>query len=100
MSDSTNSEREGYSMSESSVGKVFDNIFTGCTKRIIVATFASNVHRVQQIVNSAMKNNRKVAIIGLGVSNLPLLDYLHEKNANVTVFDSRTIDEISKGGAK
>lgn len=41
-------------------------------------------------------NNRKVAIIGLGVSNLPLLDYLHEHNANVTVFDDREIDEISK----
>lgn len=41
-------------------------------------------------------SNRKVAIIGLGVSNLPLLDYLYEKKANVTVFDSRTIDEIPK----
>ena len=41
-------------------------------------------------------NNRKVAIIGLGVSNLPLLDYLYEKKSNVTVFDSRTIDEIPK----
>lgn len=40
--------------------------------------------------------NRKVAVIGLGVSNLPLLDYLHEKKAKVTVFDQRTIDEISK----
>ena len=39
---------------------------------------------------------RKVAVIGLGVSNLPLLDYLYEKKANVTVFDDRTIDEIPK----
>lgn len=64
MSDSTNSEREGYTMSESSVGKVFDEIFYDCNKRIIVATFASNVHRVQQVINSAMENNRKVAICG------------------------------------
>ena len=39
---------------------------------------------------------RKVAVIGLGVSNLPLLDYLHDKKANVTIFDDRTIDELPK----
>ena len=70
MSGSTNSERQGYSMSESSVGKVFDSIFADCKKRIIVATFASNVHRVQQIVNSAMKNDRKVAICGRSMENV------------------------------
>ena len=70
MSDSTNSEREGYSMSESSVGKVFDRIFKGCDKRIIVATFASNVHRVQQIINSAIETNRKVAICGRSMLNV------------------------------
>ncbi len=70
MSDSTNSEREGYTMSESSVGKVFDGIFADCKKRIIVATFASNVHRVQQVINSAMKNNRKVAICGRSMENV------------------------------
>ena len=70
MADSTNAEREGFTMSESSVGKVFDSIFSGCEKRIIVATFASNIHRVQQIVNSAMKNNRKVAICGRSMENV------------------------------
>ena len=70
MSDSTNSEREGYSMSESSVGKVFDKIFKGCDKRIIVATFASNVHRVQQIINSAIETNRKVSICGRSMLNV------------------------------
>ncbi len=70
MSDSTNSEREGYTMSESSVGKVFDEIFYDCQKRIIVATFASNVHRVQQIINAAMDNNRKVAICGRSMLNV------------------------------
>ena len=62
MSDSTNAERKGFTMSESSIGPVFDNLFDGCTKRIVVATFASNVHRVQQIVNSAVKYKRKIAI--------------------------------------
>lgn len=70
MSDSTNAERPGYTMSESSVGKVFDGIFADCKKRIIVATFASNIHRVQQIVNSAMKNDRKVAICGRSMENV------------------------------
>ncbi len=70
LSDSTNSERPGYTMSESSVGKVFDGIFADSKKRIIVATFASNVHRVQQIVNSAMKNNRKVVICGRSMENV------------------------------
>jgi ribonuclease J len=70
MSDSTNSERPGYTMSESSVGDVFDKIFQDCDKRIIVATFASNVHRVQQIVNAAVKVNRKVAICGRSMVNV------------------------------
>ena len=64
MSDSTNSERKGFTMSESTVGEVFDKLFLNCTKRIVVATFASNVHRVQQIVNSAIKYNRKIAVCG------------------------------------
>lgn len=64
MSDSTNSERKGYTMSERTVGDVFDKLFINCTKRIVVATFSSNVHRVQQIVNSAIKFNRKIAVCG------------------------------------
>ena len=70
MSDSTNAERKGYTMSESSVGEVFDKLFLNCTKRIVVATFASNVHRVQQIVNSAVKYGRKVAICGRSMINM------------------------------
>ncbi len=70
MSDSTNSERKGFTMSEVSVGEVFDKLFLHCTKRIVVATFASNVHRVQQIVNSAVKNNRKVAVCGRSMINM------------------------------
>ena len=70
MSDSTNSERKGYTMSESSVGEVFDKLFMHCTKRIVVATFASNVHRVQQIVNLAVRNNRKIAVCGRSMINM------------------------------
>ena len=69
MSDSTNSERKGYTMSESTVGEVLDKLFINCTKRIVVATFSSNVHRVQQIVNSAVKYGRKVAICGRSMIN-------------------------------
>ena len=69
-SDSTNSERKGYTMSESSVGEVFDKLFLNCTKRIVVATFASNVHRVQQIVNSAVANKRKIAVCGRSMINM------------------------------
>ena len=70
MSDSTNSERKGYAMSESTVGTVFDKLFVNCTKRIVVATFASNVHRVQQIVNSAVENGRKIAVCGRSMLNM------------------------------
>ena len=70
MSDSTNAERKGFTMSESSIGPVFDDLFERCTKRIVVATFASNVHRVQQIVSSAVKYKRKIAICGRSMINM------------------------------
>ncbi len=71
MCDSTNAERAGYTMSESTVGKTFDTIFADYNKqRIIVATFASNVDRVQQIVNSAVKYGRKVVIEGRSMVNI------------------------------
>ena len=70
MSDSTNAERKGYTMSESTVGEVLDKLFINCTKRIVVATFSSNVHRIQQIVNSAVKYGRKIAICGRSMINV------------------------------
>ena len=70
LSDSTNAERKGYTMSESTVGEVFDKLFVNCKKRIVVATFASNMHRVQQIVNSAVANNRKIAVCGRSMINM------------------------------
>ena len=71
MCDSTNALKPGHTMSERSVGKTFDNIFAENTnRRIIVATFASNVDRVQQIINSAQKYGRKVAIEGRSMVNI------------------------------
>lgn len=70
MSDSTNAERKGYTMSERTVGATFDNVFENCTKRIFVATFASNIHRVQQIINAAVKYGRKVAVSGRSMENV------------------------------
>ncbi len=69
ISDSTNSERPGYTMSERKVGESFDNIFKNCEKRIVIATFASNIHRVQQIFDAAAKYGRKVAISGRSMEN-------------------------------
>mgnify|MGYP000433120576 CR=1 FL=1 len=69
--DSTNVERPGYTMSESTVGKTFDSIFSDYSRqRIIVATFASNVDRIQQIINSAAKYGRKIVIEGRSMVNI------------------------------
>ena len=71
MCDSTNAERKGFTMSERTVGKTFDNIFAEHKNtRIIIATFASNVDRVQQIINSAYKYGRKVAVEGRSMVNV------------------------------
>lgn len=71
MSDSTNSERPGFTMSEKSIGSTFESLFDkGTDKRIIVATFASNVHRVQQIINAAVRHGRKVAVSGRSMTNV------------------------------
>ncbi|MBQ3111148.1 MAG: ribonuclease J [Clostridia bacterium] len=70
MSDSTNAERPGYTMSERTVGEKFDSIFESTKKRIIVATFASNVDRVNQIIAAAVKHNRKVAVSGRSMINM------------------------------
>ncbi len=67
--DSTNVERPGYTKSERSVGASFDALFRGCEERIIIATFASNVDRIQQIISVAAKYGRKVAITGRSMEN-------------------------------
>jgi len=70
MSDSTNAERPGYTKSERTVGSTLETLFQSTKSRIIVATFASNVHRIQQIINAAAHNHRKVAVSGRSMINL------------------------------
>lgn len=71
MADSTNAERPGYTHSERTVGESFDRLFKkGEGKRIIIATFSSNIHRVQQIINCAERYGRKVAIFGRSMVNV------------------------------
>ena len=71
LSDSTNAEKPGFTESESKVGESFDRLFAGAEgKRLIVATFASNIHRVQQIINTADKLGRKVALSGRSLENV------------------------------
>ena len=67
--DSTNVERPGFTKSERSVGASFDALFRGCEQRIIVTTFASNIDRIQQIINVAAKYGRKVAVTGRSMEN-------------------------------
>ena len=70
MADSTNSERPGSTISEQTGAKSMENAFMNCKSRIIVATFSSNVHRLQMIVNTAVKFNRKVVINGRSMLNV------------------------------
>ena len=70
LSDSTNVEKPGHSDSERKVGETFDKLFLGCDKRIIITTFASNIHRLQQIINIAAKHKRKVGITGRSMENV------------------------------
>ncbi len=70
MSDSTNIERTGYTPSEKSVGKTLDEQFRLAKNRVIVATFSSNVHRIQQVIDAAVMTRRKVAVIGRSMVNV------------------------------
>lgn len=69
LADSTNVERPGYTRSERAVGDSFDALFKGCNERIIVTTFASNVDRIQQIIDVAMRYGRRVAVTGRSMEN-------------------------------
>ncbi|MBE6591658.1 MAG: ribonuclease J [Ruminococcaceae bacterium] len=68
--ESTNAERPGFTPTERKVGASLEQIFKGCKKRIVIATFSSNVHRVQQIVDASKKHKRKVCIIGRSMVNI------------------------------
>lgn len=70
LADSTNVERKGHSLSEKTIGETLDRIFNGRLGRIIVATFASNIHRMQQIVNASVANNRRVVFSGRSMENV------------------------------
>ena len=70
LADSTNVERAGYTASESAVGQTFMRQFANCSKRIIVTTFASNVHRIQQVLDAAAACGRKVAVTGRSMENI------------------------------
>ncbi len=68
--DSTNVEKTGYTTSEQRVADSLDNLFKGCSQRIIVTTFASNAHRIQSVINLACKYGRKVAVTGRSMENI------------------------------
>ena len=90
MCDSTNAEREGFTLSEKTVGHTFDNLFAEhANTRIIIATFASNVDRVQQIINSACKYHRKVVVEGRSMVNI--ID-IAQKLGCIEVPDNTLID--------
>ncbi|ADQ46843.1 RNA-metabolising metallo-beta-lactamase [Caldicellulosiruptor kronotskyensis 2002] len=68
--DSTNAERPGFTLSEKTVGATFDRIFSQAQGRVIVATFSSHIHRVQQVINSAEKQGRKICVLGRSMVNV------------------------------
>ncbi|WP_425060920.1 ribonuclease J [Sporomusa carbonis] len=70
LADSTNAERPGYTLSEKSVGVTFDETFRNARERIIIASFSSNIHRIQQAIDTACKHRRKVAILGRSMVNV------------------------------
>ncbi len=69
LSDSTNAERAGFTMSERTVGATIDDVFRAASGRVILATFASNIHRLQQVINAAERTGRKVAVVGRSMVN-------------------------------
>ncbi len=70
LSDSTNAERPGFTPSEALVGKALTEVFQRSEQRVIVATFASNIHRVQQVIDAAEQTNRKLTVIGRSMENV------------------------------
>lgn len=95
MADSTNAERKGFTMSEKTVGATFDDIFSKTKGRLIVATFSSNVHRVQQIIDTAVKFKRKCVICGRSMVNVidVALQTGYMKHTENTLVDIEDIDK-------
>ena len=98
LSDSTNVEKPGHSASERKVGETFDMLFKNCDQRIIITTFASNVHRLQQIIDVAAKYKRKVGITGRSMENIlrvaGVLGYLNIPED--TMVDINQINKLPK----
>ena len=92
LADSTNVEREGHSLSERVIGETLNRIFRNAKGRIIVATFASNIHRMQQIADASIKENRKIAFSGRSMENVSQvameLGYLHIPQDSVISIDN------------
>jgi len=101
LSDSTNAHRPGYTKSERDVGKVFENIFAKAKGRLIIATFASNIHRIQQVFDTAVRFRRKVAVVGRSmISNvatateLGYLTYPDSTHIEIEELDSLAADRV------
>ena len=96
LADSTNVERPGYTMSERTVGRTFNRLFQSCKQRIIVTTFASNVHRIQQIMDAAAECGRKVAVTGRSMENVTkvAMDLGYMKPPKNTVVDINKIKSM------
>ncbi|MBR7077611.1 MAG: ribonuclease J [Clostridia bacterium] len=97
MSDSTNAERKGFTMSERTVGATFDDLFSKITGRIIIATFSSNIHRVQQIIDIAAKFGRKCAICGRSMVNVVevAVEIGYIKHAEDTIIDIEDVNNYN-----
>lgn len=99
LSDSTNAERPGFTGSERSVGIALKDVFSKATGRIIISTFASNVHRIQQVVDAAVQFNRKLTVVGRSMQNVINisrdLGYLHIPEGLIV-----DTDEINKLNAE
>ena len=95
MADSTNVERHGHSLSEKTIGETLTRIFSGAKGRVIVATFASNIHRMQQIADSSLKYDRKIVFSGRSMEKISQvameLGYLHIPKDSLI-----NVDEINK----
>ncbi|WP_343009303.1 ribonuclease J [Clostridium celatum] len=91
MADSTNVERQGHSLSEKSIGLTLNRIIGKAKGRVIVATFASNIHRMQQIIDASLLHNRKVAFNGRSMENISKvameLGYLHIPDTEIISID-------------
>ena len=91
LSDSTNAERPGYTLSEREVGNSIMEIFRTAKQRIILATFASNIHRIQQVIDAAVYYKRKVAVVGRSMLNVVSiaqeLGYLHAPEGTILDID-------------